>query len=334
MVALTLTAASAEAQGTSPPAAPPPGQNVTSPCGALGRSWIRVESNAPSFVESFRAEVAPEGFDACADGGPTPPVATVTISALEGSPTIEVLDVVTSKRVARSVDLRSIPPDGRDLALAVAADELLRASWAELALVNAPPPTVPVPEPVHRAVEASVRPRPPAPISKSGEIGVLLVGEVFTGGQAQWGADARMQWFVTPHFATTVRLGLRSTLPKETPEGEVRASVILGGIGAAYRLHPSSPVDLDLFARVDAADVTYVADTTVNATASSGSAVALLVSGGAAVSWAIVPSLRLSTELGACGPVRPVQATEGETNVVVGMSGVGAVVGVGAGGLF
>ena len=112
-------------------------------CGATSRSWIRVSSDAPGFVASFRAEVATKGFDACASGGPRPPVATVTIAATQGSATVDVLDVldvVTSKRVSRSVDLASIPADGRDLALAVAADELLRASWAELALTTAPPP--------------------------------------------------------------------------------------------------------------------------------------------------------------------------------------------------
>jgi hypothetical protein len=332
---LVVAAAPARAQGSPPTPTPPPEPATVSPCGGTpGRPWIRVESNVPTFVESFRAEVAPEGFDVCRGDGETPPVATVSVVASEGSPTVEVLDVVTAKRVSRAIDLRSIPADGRDLALAVAADELLHASWAELALVNAPPPAAPVPEPVHRAVESSVRSVPAAPTAKSGEIGVMLAGEVFTGGQAQWGADARTQWFLSPHFAATLRLGLRATLPKETPEGEVRASAVLGGVGGAYRALVSSRVDLDLFARFDAADVTYVADTTIHATASSGSAVAFLLGAGGAIGWSVMPSLRLSAELGASAPVRPVRATEGETNVVVGVSGVGAVAGIGAGGLF
>ncbi len=242
---------------------------------------------------------------------------------------------MTSKRVSRDVDLRSIPSDGRELVLALAADELLRASWAELALASAPPPAVPVPEPVQRTVDSSVRAVATAsPPARSGAIGVMLASEAFTGGQVQWGADARAEWFVTPRFATTLRFGFRSALPKQTQEGEVRASAILGGLGAAYAVLASSRVRLDLFARLDAAQVTYAADTTVDAVASSGSALALLVSGGGEIAWSVLPSLRLSGELGAIAPIRPVRATEAETNVVLGVSGVGALAGIGAGGFF
>jgi hypothetical protein len=335
LLASILLVSPARAQSDAPPSVAPPSAAKTEPtCGTTARSWIRIDQGDPAFVVAFRAEAATEGFDVCVDGGPTPPVAHVAIVTLEGSPTVDVLDVVTSKRVSRSVDLRSIPPDGRALALALAADELLHASWAELALTHPPPLSAPVPESVTRVVEASVRPQPAAPRTHAGEIGVMVAGEVFSGGQAQLGADARGQWFVTPHFAATLRLGLRSALPKATPEGEVRASAIIAGIGAAYRAAPSPNLDLGLFARFDALDVTYVADTTIDATASSGSALALLLGAGGTAGWSVLPALRLGAEVGATAPLRPVQATEGGTTVVIGMSGVGVVVGLGAGGLF
>ena len=50
---------------------------------------------------------------------------------------IEVRDAVTRKRVRRDVDLSRIPDDGRAAAIAIEADELLRASWAEVALDTA-----------------------------------------------------------------------------------------------------------------------------------------------------------------------------------------------------
>ena len=50
---------------------------------------------------------------------------------------IEVRDAVTHKRVRRDVDLSRIPDDGRAAAIAIEADELLRASWAEIALDTA-----------------------------------------------------------------------------------------------------------------------------------------------------------------------------------------------------
>lgn len=47
---------------------------------------------------------------------------------------IEVFDRTTDKRVGRDLDLSRISNNGRALAVAIAVDELLRASWAELAL--------------------------------------------------------------------------------------------------------------------------------------------------------------------------------------------------------
>ena len=81
-------------------------------------------------------------------------------------------DALTRKSVRRAVDLADVPASGRPRALALAVAELLRASWAELALPTAPPPPTPAPEVVRRAVvvrladaltrEGAVRP-PPAP---------------------------------------------------------------------------------------------------------------------------------------------------------------------------
>ncbi len=162
----------------------------------------------------------------------------------------------------------------------------------------------------------------------------MLAGEAFSGGQVLWGADARVEWLATPRFGTTLRFGLRSGLPNQTQEGEVRATAVLGGLGLAYAVLTPGRVRLDLFARFDAAQLTYVADTTINATASSGSALALLVSGGGNVAWSILPSLRLSGEVGGIAPVLPVRATEAGTSVVAGVTGAGILAGIGAGGLF
>jgi hypothetical protein len=52
--------------------------------------------------------------------------------------TLAIDDLVTRKSVRRSVALDDIAPDARPRALALAVAELLRASWAELALPDAP----------------------------------------------------------------------------------------------------------------------------------------------------------------------------------------------------
>lgn len=54
---------------------------------------------------------------------------------------IVVRDALTRKQLERTLELGALPADSRALAIAAAADELLRASWAELLLRDAPPPS-------------------------------------------------------------------------------------------------------------------------------------------------------------------------------------------------
>ncbi|MEM7605309.1 MAG: hypothetical protein AAF411_08125 [Myxococcota bacterium] len=56
--------------------------------------------------------------------------------------TVEVRDALTAKRVERDFDFSSFGTDARALAIAIAADELLIASWAELAIDRPPPEAV------------------------------------------------------------------------------------------------------------------------------------------------------------------------------------------------
>jgi len=122
--------------------------------------WVLVQLRADGWTAEQRARViedlgqalAPQAIGACVCGERpsqgAPPLATLTIAvdAARGGAgaTIEVRDEVTGKRLDRDVDLARIPADGRAAAVAIEADELLRASWAELALdtfaQGAPPP--------------------------------------------------------------------------------------------------------------------------------------------------------------------------------------------------
>jgi hypothetical protein len=86
--------------------------------------------------KDLAAELSPRGFGVCpgrAAQGEL--VAEVTLVQREPSLiAIQVEDYTTGKRVARDVRLARIPAGGVALAIAIAADELLRASWAELML--------------------------------------------------------------------------------------------------------------------------------------------------------------------------------------------------------
>jgi len=82
----------------------------------------------------FAAELAHRGVALCEEGTPRAPDAVVQLAATDSTVEIQLDDRLTHKRVARDLSLASIPPNGRALAIAIAIDELLRASWAELTL--------------------------------------------------------------------------------------------------------------------------------------------------------------------------------------------------------
>ncbi|MEZ4394919.1 MAG: hypothetical protein R3A48_27910 [Polyangiales bacterium] len=96
------------------------------------RALLRTELEGDG-VEELRFDADDEGalavirleFPVCAEG------ATALALSID--------DAVTRKSVRRAVDLGDVPASGRARALALAAAELLRASWAELALDPSPP---------------------------------------------------------------------------------------------------------------------------------------------------------------------------------------------------
>lgn len=111
------------------------------PCGA-GASWIRVRaqggSTATQMVEQLRSMLAARRVDLCdardgTIGEAGAPAAELSIAYEPRTRRARLALIPTSARggppspVTRTVPLASTPSDGRPLALAVAADELLRA---------------------------------------------------------------------------------------------------------------------------------------------------------------------------------------------------------------
>lgn len=91
------------------------------------------------------AELEQRGLAVCPEETARAPAVVVDVHPANGVLVIELDDRVTAKRVARDLSLAKIPENGRALAVAIAIDELLRASWAELEL--APRPTETISEP-------------------------------------------------------------------------------------------------------------------------------------------------------------------------------------------
>jgi hypothetical protein len=86
--------------------------------------------------KDLAAELGPRGYGVCTNRAAEGELAAeIWLSMAEPTlVSIQIDDLVTGKRVWRDVPLTRIPAGGKALAIAIAADELLRASWAELDL--------------------------------------------------------------------------------------------------------------------------------------------------------------------------------------------------------
>lgn len=322
--------------------APTAGARADEACGKADRPWVSVAGLDPSvsalrgIVPLMRAGLAARQIDVCAEGASraVPPIATVDVSAQGDGATIavQIRDRLTAKRVVRDVDLAAVPADGRPLTLAAAAEELLRATWAELGLAKAPAPAQPVPPAVRVIVEEGRPPPPPLPAQEArGPIvafATMAAAEVGQGGLL-YGADVRVTLPAGSRVAGTLRFGLREAPVATGRDGQVHTTVLLGGLGGAVRLTPSSPsYALGALARADVEHVAYVPVASPGATGHSQSGVAVVAAAGLDGWVAVAPSVRVAAELLADVPLRSVHANDASRQVTA-IAGVGAAMGVG-----
>lgn len=108
----------------------------------------RVDASLADAVRAdLTAELERRGIGVCTpDATPETLLARVSVDIDEsGRVVLAISDHVTDKQVTRDVSLSHLPESGRALAIAIAIDELLRASWAELSLASKPEPKEPPP---------------------------------------------------------------------------------------------------------------------------------------------------------------------------------------------
>ncbi len=289
-------------------------------CPAHGEPWVSVEI-APAVPEpgrvlaQLRAGLSERGIALCraSSSSKQPAIAAITLSAPEGervSIVVDVADRVTDKRVSREIDLSTMPRDAWPLSLALAADEVLRASWAELALASAPPPKARVPPEVRRVVRDSLA-EPPRPREPSAALGAAFVGDLYSGGQRQLGVDARVAFFLTPRFFVHASAGLRAADTIEAPHGKVRSNAFVFGLGPGFSLtDPSAPLGLEALARAELIGVRYRAEADATATASDRTGLAAYAKAGVAGYAAPEEGLRVTLELTLGGPLRSISVRD------------------------
>ena len=212
-------------------------------CAGGDGPWVMLQLGAQGWNDTQRAAVlsdlqhtlAGQGIAACSnDAHPAvAPLATLAVElaaddAAKATVDIEVRDEVTRKRVRRDVDLSRIPDDGRPAAIAIEADELLRASWAEVALDTARA----------RLAQQDARPQvvgsvsqvmAPSQAESSGGLGARAAFEHYFGGTTLYGADAVGRLRLSARLALEIAGALRVGPSVAAPHGQLSA---LGGGGS------------------------------------------------------------------------------------------------------
>jgi hypothetical protein len=303
-------------------------------CGSEDRPWISVafagsvwERRARAeVIEDLRAGFRREQIDVCLrPSGPSRPAAAViTLRVSESANlwvTIELQDAVTQKRVERNVSLARIPEDGRPLATAIATDELLRASWAEVALDTHHPSRAEPPQEVRAAVRR-VLPKTSGSSSKrvTSRIGSRAALEQYDR-QTQLGLDVFFRPRISGRWGGEIALGLRDGLAESSRNGRIDASANAASVGGWVSLLQAVVFTLDLDLGVRASHVAFTADPSGSANGREVSGWTVYGRAGLSPSLRIVEPLRLGGTLGLGAPLKTLSASD-DSEFVTGVRGL------------
>jgi hypothetical protein len=238
---------------------------------------------------------------------------------------IEIADTLTDKRVARDIALQNPADPSSGLVLAVAADELLRAAWAELALPSARPVPTPPPaaQPPARAEPQAISPPPGAqargPTTHTLEgravVDVFVQSSTFLGGDVVYRVERRapVQWslFAGPRFALQKQVADR---------GEVSAQAFSFGTSAQVSITRGSSWEFGPMLTLQGVYAWYEGRPDPSSTGSEVlglkySGLAMTLRGGLGLQWRLTPGLALfaCSELGA--PLVSLAVSDGQDEV-------------------
>jgi hypothetical protein len=308
------------------------------PCGARGWPWVRLANDAlpAPFDAAFRALLVAQlgaGLEsrhielcAASEGQPADMTAgaasEIALSASEGDiVTVAVRDAITGKRLARELALASVPRDARPLTVALAVDELLRASWIELELPDAPAPTRPVPPEIGALVAGAA---PTSAERHRWELGAELAAERFGGGTTQAGVDLVARGAPMPPLSLLtlhVALGLRRGAAVHAADGDVRSTGIEADVSVEIALPPRArrwELALGLGGRLLHASLS--GQPRAAARGADATATAIYLGAGLRGSVRLTRAFGLSLAGGLGVPLRAVDVLDGDTRVA-GLSG-------------
>ncbi len=319
-------------------------------CGADDRPIVQVKSvelkldtiTTTQFIAQLRAELAERGIGLCVGdlAAKRSAVAVIAISPAESGAVaihIDVRDAVTNKELMRVVDLSSIPRDGHPLALAVATDELLRASWMELAMAR------------HESSEAARRFEPPKEVTETVMVslapvehqpatvlshGIMGMFELYGGGQNLIGPDFSLGLGWGSRWFLDLRGGYRKGVNVRSVHGTIRSHALTFGLGSQLLLTPPAyPLSLGLSARVQGTHCEFFGQADPNMRNFTRAGLALLAMGGVRAGARLSNRVHAFLDIEGALPIRSVSASD-DADRITGISGAGLVSGLGLRGDF
>ncbi len=301
-------------------------------CGSPDRPWVAIQFSWTGHFTTFedtvlgdlRAGFAGRDIDVCPTGrGPEhQPLAVVHITSLSPespSVSVEIRDTLTDKRVSRDVDLSSVPKDGRAFAVALATDELVWASWAELALERRAKPKRKPPPQVQKVI-ARTLPKPERKQPKQPRLYLQGAADLFTGGQRWLGADGVL--YLRPLETTTFSFGAgaRAGNTVETANGEIDSRAFTLHSSLDYLVVDASSFELGLGATAQLSWLRLAGAPADDAVGRDFSSIAVCVGAQIAGHWQLADPIWLSLTISGGLPARSVQA-ESDGQVATGASG-------------
>ncbi len=271
----------------------------------------------------LRPGLTNRGIDTCpGDSGPRtePPLATVRVAAAEPTSvavSVEVRDAVTEKRVSRDIDLTHVPPDGRAFAIAIAVDELVWASWAEIALVKTRRSAQPPPPEVVAGVEREL----PQRDEPNWVLVLRFAAEHYGGGQTQLGADLGALLPLATRLTLDLDAGFRQGVRVSAPDGRVLSSALGGGAALRFALLHALAGDAGIAAGVRLAATRFRGAAGAPAHDAELSGLTAFARLGAFGSLRLGGAVYLDATAGAGAPLRALEASD-NGEVVTGVSGV------------
>lgn len=251
---------------------------------------------AADVAAHLAAELTARDLDVCLTSLPSAAgVAIVTLSSAgSDAVVVSVDDRLTRKLVRRHVALAGVPGEGRALTVAIVADELLRASWAELRLRAAPPSAQTVPAQIAKVVDADAARAAPA----QGELAVHVAGERYGGGVAHAGPDLLLAWALTRRWSVRGGIGYRWAPPIGSVNGDVTSTALGTIIGVPFALvAPERQLGASLLAQLTAARLTVSGRPSPSGRAYTGSATVFGTEVGVELWWRIAARWRLLADV-------------------------------------